>query len=187
MTRLALGVLLWIVVHFFPAVAAGSKKSLVSRIGEYPYKGIFTLVTVLSLYLIISGWQSTTSVEIYSTPDWGGYASAVLILLAFILFFAPYPPNNLKRVLRHPQLIGTTLWGLGHLLSNGDSRSMVLFGGLAVWGIVEILLINRRDGDWTKPARVSFLQDLSLILFSILAYTIVLFTHHMLFGGDPLT
>ena len=187
MTRLALGVLLWSVVHFFPAVATGLKKGLVNRIGEYPYKGIFTLVTVLSLYLIISGWQSTAAVEIYATPDWGGHAAAVLTLLAFILFFAPYPPNNFKRILRHPQLIGTILWGLGHLLSNGDSRSVVLFGGLTAWAIVEMLLINRRDGGWIKPAGVSFLKDFSLILFSILVYTVVLFTHHLLFGGEPLT
>jgi uncharacterized membrane protein len=187
MTRLALGILLWSVVHFFPAVAAGSKKSLVSRIGEYPYKGIFTLLTVLSLYLIISGWQSTASVEIYAIPDWGGPAAGVLTLLAFILFFAPYPPNNFKRILRHPQLVGTILWGLGHLLSNGDERSAVLFGGLTAWAIVEILLINRRDGDWIKPSREPFLKDFSLILFSILAFTVVLFTHHMLFGGEPLT
>ena len=187
MTRLALGVLLWSVVHFFPAVATGLKKGLINRIGEYPYKGIFTLVTVVSLYLIISGWQSTASVEIYATPDWGGHAAAVLTLLAFILFFAPYPPNNFKRILRHPQLIGTILWGLGHLLSNGDSRSVVLFGGLTAWAIVEMLLINRRDGGWIKPAGVSFLKDFSLILFSILVYTVVLFTHHLLFGGEPLT
>ena len=187
MTRLALGVLLWSVVHFFPAVAAGLKKSLVNRIGEYPYKGIFTLFTVLSLYLIVSGWQSTAAVEIYAIPDWGGHAAAVLTLFAFILFFAPYPPNNFKRIIRHPQLIGTALWGLGHLLSNGDSRSVVLFGGMTAWAIVEIVLINRRDGDWTKPARVSLLKDFSLILFSILVFTVVLFTHHMVFGGEPLT
>lgn len=187
MTRLALGVLLWSVVHFFPAVAAGLKKSLVNRIGEYPYKGIFTLITVLSLYLIVTGWQSTAAVEIYAIPDWGGHAAAVLTLFAFILFFAPYPPNNFKRIIRHPQLIGTALWGLGHMLSNGDSRSVVLFGGMTAWAIVEIVLINRRDRDWTKPARVSLLKDFSLILFSILVFTVVLFTHHMVFGGEPLT
>ena len=187
MTRLALGVLLWSVVHFFPAAATGLKKSLVSRVGEYPYKGIFTLVTVLSLYLIITGWQSTVVVEIYAVPDWGGYAAAALTLLAFILFFAPYPANNFKRIVRHPQLIGTALWGLGHLLSNGDSRSIVLFGGLTAWAIVEILLINRRDGDWIKPIKASLLKDFSLILFSVLTYAAVLFTHHLLFGGEPLT
>jgi hypothetical protein len=63
----------------------------------------------------------------------------------------------------------------------------LLFGGLTAWAVVEILLINRRDGDWIKPARVSLLKDFRLILFSILAYTIILFTHHLLFGGEPLT
>ena len=44
-------------------------------------------------------------------------------------------PNNVKRLLRHPQLTGVALWGIGHLLANGESRSIILFGGLGAWAI----------------------------------------------------
>ena len=188
MTRLAFGVLLWSVVHLFSAVAVDLRKKLIDRIGEYPYKGLYALLLIFSLYLILSGWESTVPEEIfYTAPDWGGYAAGVLVFVGFILFIAPYPPNNIKRILRHPQLISMVCWGTGHLLAIGSPRSIVLFGGLTAWALVEIILINRRDGDWIKSDKVSHLKDLSLVLFGSLAFAVFLFTHHLIFGGDPLT
>jgi len=188
MTRLAFGVLLWSVVHLFSAVAVGGRKTLIDRMGEYPYKGIYALLLILSLYLIISGWGSTVPEQIfYTAPTWGGYAAGLLVFVGFILFMAPYPPNNFKRILRHPQLISVVCLGAGHLLAIGSPRSIVLFGGLTAWALVEIVLINRRDGVWIKPDKVSHLKDLSLVLFGSLAFAVFLFTHHLMFGGDPLT
>lgn len=190
MTRLAIGVLLWSVVHFIPAIAADLKKTMVNRFGEYPYKGVFTLIMAVAIYLIISGWKAAlpeASGLVYTPPAWGGYAAGVLVLVGFILFLAPYPPNNLKRMMRHPQLIGTACWGVGHLLANGDARSLIFFGGLSAWALIEMLLINRRDGEWIKPASVSVRKDLTLVLFSGLIYLTFLYTHHLIFGASPLT
>ena len=187
MTRLAIGVLLWSVVHFIPAIAADLKKNMVNRFGEYPYKGIFALIMAVAIYLIISGWKSVVPDTVYMPPDWGVHAAFFLVLLGFILFFAPYPPNNIKRMMRHPQLIGMSCWGVGHLFAIGDTRSIVLFGGLTIWALAEIFLLNRRDGEWVKPASVSGRKDLTMVLFSALIYMVVLYTHHLVFGGDPLT
>ena len=192
MTRLTIGVLLWSLVHFLPSVAVEFKNSVVTRYGEYPYKGVFTLLIIVSLYLIFSGWSSLTPIEpdvlnaVYTAPEWSGHAAALLVLIGFILFLAPYPPNNVKRMLRHPQLIGFACWGVGHLVAVGTVRSIVLFGGLTVWALIEIFLINRRDGKWVKPARAPFKNDVTMVLFSVLAYMAFLFTHHLLFGGTNL-
>ncbi len=59
MTKLLIGVLLWSFLHFLPAVDADFRKSLIAKLGENPYKGIFTLLLALSIYLMISGWQAT--------------------------------------------------------------------------------------------------------------------------------
>ncbi len=86
MTRLVLGVLLWSLVHMLPGLTKDLKKNMVGRIGEYPYKGVFLLFMLLSIYLIISGWTSMTPVEpevlaaLYTVPEWGGHAAAVLVL-----------------------------------------------------------------------------------------------------------
>ncbi len=192
MTRLAIGVLLWSLVHFIPSVAAGFKKDMVNRFGEYPYKGAFTLLMVIALYLIISGWGSLTPVEpevlneIYTAPEWGGHAAAVLVLIGFVLFLAPYPPNNFKRMFRHPQLIGFACWGLGHLLAVGTARAIVLFGGLTVWALLEMYLINKRDGVWVKPDKAPVKNDVTMVAFAVLVYLAFLYTHHLLFGGTDL-
>ena len=192
MTRLAIGVLLWSLVHLIPSVAAEFKKSMVDRFGEYPYKGAFTALMVVSLYLIISGWGSMTPIEpdvlevIYTAPEWGGHAAAVLVLIGFILFLAPYPPNNIKRMFRHPQLIGFASWGLGHLLAIGTARAIVLFGGLTVWALIEMFLINKRDGAWVKPDKAPVKNDVTMVAFAVLAYLASLYTHHLLFGGTNL-
>lgn len=187
MTKLALGVLLWGIVHFVPAVAADFRNKMVGRLGEYPWKGLFALVIAVALYLIISGWKSASAVEVYTPPAWGGHAAFVLVLIGFILFLAPYPANNIKRLLRHPQLTGVCLWGVGHLVAVGDARDIVLFGGFTLWAVIEAILLNRRDGEWRKPLKVSPMRDVALVLFSALVYMTFLYTHHMIFGGSPLT
>jgi uncharacterized membrane protein len=192
MTRLVIGVLLWSMVHFIPGIAADFKKTMVDRFGEYPFKGLFTVLMVVSLYLIVTGWSSMTPVapevlnSVYTVPEWGGHAAAVLVLIGFVLFLAPYPPNNIKRLLRHPQLLGMVAWGVGHLLAVGTVRAIVLFGGLSVWAMVEMLLINRRDGEWVKPDKAPLKKDFAVVSFSVLAFLAFLYTHHMLFGGTEL-
>jgi len=193
MTKLIFGVILWSVIHFIPGIAADLKKNVVSKYGEYTYKGMFTLLMVFSLYLIISGWGSMTPVapdvldSIYMPPEWGAHAAGVLVLVGFVLFLAPYPRNNFKRLMRHPQLIGMVCWGVGHLLAVGTMRSIVLFGGLTIWAVLEIVLLNRRDGAWVKPEKASIRNDLAMVSFSALAFLAFLYTHHLLFGGSPLT
>lgn len=193
MSRLALGVLLWSVVHFIPAIFANLKTRMLERFGEYPYKGVFTLLMVVAIYLIISGWKSLTPAEgevlelVFTPPDWGVHVAGVLTLIGFILFLAPYPPNNIKRVMRHPQLIGVVCWGLGHLVAVGSERGIVLFAGLTIWAILEMLLINKRDGEWVKPEPVPFKRDVATVAFSVLVFMVFLYTHHLLFGGSPLT
>ena len=189
MTRLILGVLLWSVVHFIPAIAVDLKRNMLKRFGEYPYKGAFSLLMVLAIYLMVSGWKAAVPEAadlVFTPPEWGNYAAGLLVLIGFILFLAPYPPNNIKRMLRHPQLIGMACWGLGHLISNGEPRSIVLFSGLTAWAIIEIFLLNRRDGEWTRPEKASPKKDFALIAFSLLTFLAFLYTHHILFGGTEL-
>ena len=193
MTRLILGVLLWSIAHFTPALAANFKTKMVARFGEYPWKGALTLFMVAALYLIVSGWMSMTPEEpevlamVFTPPEWSVYAAGVLALIGFVLFLAPYPPNNFKRMMRHPQLIGVVCLGVGHLTAVGTMRGVVFFGGLTVWALLEMVLINRRDGEWMKPDKAPFRKDLSMVLFSVLVYMAFLYTHHLLLGGAPLT
>jgi uncharacterized membrane protein len=185
MIKLVLGVLLWSFTHFIPTLFADTRARLVARIGENPYKGLFTLLMVLAIYLIISGWKASIPESLYLPPVWGRHLTALLMIVAFVLFFAPYPPNNIRRMLRHPQLTGVAIWGIGHLLANGETRSVILFGGFTLWAVLEMLLINRRDGAWTAPAPAPRRNDILLVIGGLVAYGAVAASHQWLFGFSP--
>jgi uncharacterized membrane protein len=185
MIKLSLGVLLWSATHLMPSVAPGVKRNLISRLGENPYKGVFTLVIALAIYLIISGWKSTIPEYVYLPPAWGRHATALLVLIGFILFGASHGNNNIRRVIRHPQLTGVLCWGIGHLLANGESRSIVLFGGMTLWALVEIVLINRREGAWARPAPTPIRKDAIAVIAGAVVYGVIAMAHQWLFGFSP--
>ena len=155
MTLLAAGVLLWTLVHLSPAVEPGIRRSLTGRLGENPYKGLFALSLLLSLALIVAGWRSTVPQHVYLPPVWGRHLAMLLMVVAVILFGAANYPTAIKRYLRHPMLTGMAVWSLAHLLANGDSRSLLLFGGhkrahRRRW-IQRVALNERRPGLRLEP------------------------------------
>ena len=102
---LILGVLIWSGVHLIPSVARPLRSSLIERLGEQKYPGLFAMSILISLGLIIFGWRSTPPVPIYAVSSWGRIAALLLVYPALVLFIASALPTNIKRVLRHPQLI----------------------------------------------------------------------------------
>jgi uncharacterized membrane protein len=42
------------------------------------------------------------------------------------------PTQGIMRITRHPFLNGVALWALAHLFANGDTASLILFGGLLI-------------------------------------------------------
>lgn len=185
MVKLTLGVLLWGIMHMIPAGAADFRNSMVGKLGEKGWKGLFALVMVASIYLIISGWRATVPEFLYVPPPWGRHAASLLVLIGFILFAASHGQSNIRRLVRHPQLTGVIFWGVGHLLANGESRSIVLFGGLLLWAVFEIILLNQRDGAWQKPAKAPLKKDLIVVAIGFVVYAIIAGAHQWLFGFSP--
>jgi uncharacterized membrane protein len=61
----------------------------------------------------------------------------------------------------------------------------LLFGGLGVWAIFEIVLCNKRDGEWKKPDVVPFSADLIVVAIAAAAFAALFFLHKALFGVLP--
>ena len=80
------------------------------------------------------------------------------------------------------------LWKLTGKLSRMQVFTIVmvvLFGGLTLWAILEIVLINRRDGAWVKPESAPRRNDLLLVVVGFAAYLVFAFAHRWLFGVTP--
>ena len=182
MAVLILGVLLFTSVHLFPALQKPTRDGLVQRLGESRYQGLFALVIVASIVIIVFGWKSAVPAPVYAPVLASGFVASALILLASILFIAAVVPTNIKRLLRHPQMTGTLIWAVTHLLANGDSRSIVLFGGIGLWSIAEMVLCSKRDGAWQKPAPVSIARDAICIVLGVAFFAAFAYFHRALFG-----
>ena len=148
MFLLLLGLLLFAGVHFVPSLAPGLKRQAVASVGENGYKGIFSLSLLAALALIIFGWRSIQPSFMFVPSPALHQPALVILVLAFLLFVVSNRRSRLRQVVRHAQLTGVALWGIAHLLLNGEDRAVLLFGALSRWAFGEMIAINRRDGDW---------------------------------------
>ena len=185
MSLLVAGLLLFTVVHLVPAASPATRARLVERLGAGPYRGLFSVVILGALVLIVFGWKSATPTAVYAPPTGGGPVISALVFFAFVLFVTSKARTNYRRIVRHPQMMSVILWSVAHLLVNGDSRSVMLFGGLGVWAIAEIVLCNKRDGEWQKPGAVPFSADMIVAVIAGVAFAAFFFLHMALFGVLP--
>jgi uncharacterized membrane protein len=177
MSVLVTGIFLWAVIHLMPAYAPKFRQGLIDKMGSKPYRGLFALAALASLAIIVIGWRSTPEVLIYVLPAGTRLVAFVLICISVIFIGAAYHPSSIKRIIRHPMLTGVLIWAVAHLLVNGTERAMVLFGGLGLWAVIEIILINRREGPYEKPPKPDFSEDLKGTFFSAGILLLLLFLH----------
>jgi len=185
MLLLVSGLALFFIVHMIPLLRPDIKSDITAKIGVLPFKGIFSLVTLGGFVAIVLGWQSSEVSLIYAAPSWGLHVTHLFLLVGIILFIASNAPTNIKRVLRHPQLIGLSLWGIGHLFSNGESRSIVLFGGMVLFALTAIWASNKRDGEWVKKAPVSRVMDIVTVTIGLAVFATAAYFHQS-FTGIPI-
>jgi uncharacterized membrane protein len=179
MPLLILGVALWACVHLLPSVAPSLRAGWKARLGEQRYRGLFSLAIVASIALMVVGWRSSPFEPVYRPPSWGVWATegGMLVALYLLAGVGSPAPSNVKRFLRHPQLTGIALWAGAHLLSRGDARSLVLFGGIGAWALFSMVFINRRDGAWIKPAAVPPSREVRPAAVGLVAYAVLFWAH----------
>ena len=84
MSLLVAGIILWFVVHSFPAVAPNKRNALAAKLGEQPYRGVFSLVILASLVVIVFGWKNAAPSAIYQPPMGPGIVPSILVTILFI-------------------------------------------------------------------------------------------------------
>jgi uncharacterized membrane protein len=151
LTLIVLFSVLFVVTHI--GLCAGPLRSaLVAKIGEWPYRGLYSLISFATLGpAAILWWQNRhLGPVLWELPFWGERIIAgVLVLFGFFLLFqllaTPSPASMLPakieargvlRITRHPMNMGLAMWGLAHLLANGTVGDVAFFGSFVVVGII---------------------------------------------------
>lgn len=182
MALLILGLVLFAGVHFIPSLAPGVKASAMARLGEGGYKGIFSLLLLSALALIVFGWRGTTPSLWYLPPPALHVPALLLVALGVIVMGAANRNSRLRLVLRHPQLTGVAMWGIAHLMVNGENRSVLLFGTLTLWAIAEMFAINRRDGVWIKEAPPGWGSEIVTLVIGLVVVGVLVAIHPWIAG-----
>jgi hypothetical protein len=107
-----------------------------------------------------------------------------MMLFAVYLYAASGMKTRITRVIRHPQLTAVKTWALGHLLVNGDLASVILFGGILGWAVVEVILINKAvpRGPLPEPAPVG--KEIGAVVGAVVVLVAIMLVHNWL-GVPP--
>ena len=140
-------------------------------------KGVIALVLALSVVLMILGYRMADGAVF-----WGRHPAIVginnLLMLVALYLTSPGPSKGaLLYRMRHPMLTGFLLWTVAHLLVNGDTTSFILFGGLGIWAIAEMVVINRTEPEWVPPAKGSLAKDAMFLAISVVLLGVIGWVH----------
>jgi uncharacterized membrane protein len=169
-------------VHALPAIPE-LKSHLKGRFGR-AYGPIYGMLSLLLLAAMLWAYRSTDSEFLYATADWAWWANWGFSLAGFVCLGIFLFRGTWRNMLRYPMAIGVSLWGTGHLLANGDWRSLVFFGGLIVAALAHVMFARRAP---FQPSPERGGHNFLSILFGIALYGITTQLHYALTGMELVT
>lgn len=223
MTQFFAAFALFLALHSVPALPA-IRQRLIALLGRRFYLALYSLASIASLAWVFYAALQLDYIELWPPAAWQAHVALLLVPIALFLLAAglisPNPgsitfrrgemqPGAIVTITRHPVLWGFILWAASHVLANGDLRSLLLFGALALFAIAGIFMTERRSrrrlgADWTPLAATSSIIPFAAILagrarwrvdraMAIAVLVAALVTaallgggHAALFGADPL-
>jgi uncharacterized membrane protein len=188
MTTLVLGLLIFLGVHSVRVVADGWRTRMIARWGLWPWKGVYSLISLAGFVLIVWGYGMTRGqAELWLPPPWLRPVSSALMLVSFVLFVAVYVPRNrLKALVGHPMTAGTKVWALAHLLTNGRPGDVLLFAAFLVWAVLVFRAARRRDrAGGTKPPAGTTTGDVITLLAGVAVWFVFARYLHAWLIGVP--
>jgi uncharacterized membrane protein len=169
---LILGVALWWAAHLFKRVAPERRAAMGDK-----GRGPVALALVGSVVLMVIGFKMTPYIHVWAPPAFTIHLNNVLVLVAIWMMSPAGTKGKILSNVRHPMLMGFRTWAVAHLLVNGDLASMILFGGLLLWGMVSVVVINKADPDWSPRTDGSIAKDGMFFVASIVLLVIIGYIH----------
>ena len=185
---LILGLAVFIGAHAF-VTYRDHRAAVIKRIGALPYRGLFSLVSILGVVLI--GWgfatyRETGWIDVWHPPAFMRHITVLLVWPAIVLMVAAYLPGEIKRKVKHPMLAGVKLWAFAHLLANGDLGSIILFGSVLGWAVYDrISLKYRTDPGAPNIAFGGIRNDVLAVIVGTIFYLALGLVFHPLVIGVP--
>ncbi|HSH43151.1 MAG TPA: NnrU family protein, partial [Arenicellales bacterium] len=181
------GLILFLGIHSVSIVNEPWRDRMVERLGEWPWKGLYSLVALVGLILIVQGYGAARydPIVVYAPPVWLRHIAFLLLIPVFPLVLATYFPGRISAATRHPMLVAVKLWAFAHLLANGMLADLLLFGGFLAWAVADRISFKRRTPRAIPQAPQSGLNDVIAVVGGLLIYGAFVGVLHEVLIGVP--
>jgi uncharacterized membrane protein len=174
------GVLLWAYSHLMKRVTPGFRAGL----GENTGKLVVTVLSIVAIVMMVKGYRGADVVVLWSPPAFLTHVNNLLMLVAVYLVNLGYSRGVVRTKIRHPMLTAVKTWAIAHLLVNGDLGSVILFGGILAWAVLDLILTNRMQREWVPPAAGAVANDAIYAGVALAVFGVVAWVHNW-FGYWP--
>jgi uncharacterized membrane protein len=165
------------------------RDGLLAKLGPNPYKGLYSIISLVGLGLMIWGFGLSRSGPdaariVYNPVDGAGHVTMVAVFIAMILLASANMKGYIRKIVKQPMSVGVAIWAGGHLLPNGNLSEVLLFGGFLALSILDIVVSTARGKVPTYEPQVKY--DVFAVIGGVAVYAIVLMLHQRLFGVSPI-
>ncbi|HEY3909204.1 MAG TPA: NnrU family protein [Stellaceae bacterium] len=152
--------------------------SLRAQLGENGFLLVYSLTALATFAWFVLAYVRAPVIPMWPSREWTALVPVLAMPFATILLVAGYttlnptavgmersaraddPAPGILRVTRHPVMWAVGLWGLSHLVANGDLASIWFFGLIAALALGGTVLIDRKKrlalgSHWQRLANVS--------------------------------
>lgn len=182
------GLILFLGMHAFTALR-GQRAALIARLGEGPYKIIYSLISFAGLLMAGYGygaWRADGPAILYDPPVGLRHLALFLMLLASIMIVAAYTGGWIKQTLKHPMLAGVKTWALAHLLANGDAATVTLSLAVLAWAVFARISLKRRTEPHRAPLGPAGTRgDILALVGGLAVYIFLAYVFHPYVVGVP--
>ena len=191
LSRLIAGLIVFHGIHLLPT-ATSMRQRLRDTVGQGGYMLLFSAVSAVGLYLIVTGYGDARMLgranpQLWSPPTWTRHIVFLLMALSFVLLAAAYIPSRIRTAVKHPMLAAVKIWAFAHLLVRGDLASVLLFGSFLAYGVYDRISVKKRAAlGPLGTATGKSINDVYVVLLGLGAYALVLVWGHQVLIGVPL-
>ncbi len=222
--HLAAASVFFIFAHMAPS-HGDLRARLISTLGERPFQGLYSVVSLALIYWMIQAYGDAPDIVLWSVPTGLRDLALAIMLVACLLLVTgvstPNPtmlasdgskvasqgPVGVLKVTRHPVMWSMGLWGMAHLLANGEAAAWIMFATFAFLAIAGAQHMDQRKRDslgeaWTAyEAQTSSIPFVALIkgrcrvgiaeigygrlAGGVALYAVILYFHESVIGVSP--
>lgn len=225
LTLLALAALAFVGSHILMSSQL-VRDPLVNKFGPNKFLGLYNVIAIPLMVWLVMAYSDAPHVELWQPPTYLRHLTLSFMILTSILLVASLTPKNptlagieakgleagpkgIFRITRHPMMWGIGLWGLTHMVANGEAASLIFFASMSLLALAGPLLIDRRkERDLGEEWRNFAAQSSHIPFAAIIAgrtqfkageigwlpvilgfglYLILLALHETLFGIAPMS